>query len=281
MFLRPVFLGAVILVGGSAVAQTQSGLTIQLNGQSSASIGADDCGGSVTVSWTISVFGTTCDDDLRLWVTRESCTGDPPSGVTPFVSENNWPTQTTGEATLKVADLPGISGTDGGTGCGTIEEDYNVCGAVDYSAGFGSACQTARATSATLSYDALPPAAPSAPTLSGIDSAITVGLSAPEDAAFMVVEYRLAEGEEGGAFRATERIEVSRGSYRIEGLVNDVSYEVRTYAVDDADNQGPPSDGVIGQPRATVGFFEAYKRAGGAETGGCGAAGGGALATLS
>ena len=64
-------------------------------------------------------------------------------------------------------------------------------------------------------------------------------------------------------------------TFRMDGLENGVEYAVRAYAIDAAENQSDPSEPTNGRPVASRGFFEAYKDALGAETGGCGAAGGG------
>ena len=68
----------------------------------------------------------------------------------------------------------------------------------------------------------------------------------------------------------------STGKQEIQGLVNGTAYTLQAFALDDAGNKSAASATATGTPVETAGFFAAYRGAGGAETGGCGVAGGSA-----
>ncbi len=277
---------ALVVTAAPAVAQS---LSLTLNGvgttadagtvdagTATTAVNASNCDSSVTVTWAISAAGTSCNSGLRIWVDTGSCGTDPDDGVEPLIQVSNWNTQLTGTTQLTVSELPGISGSDEGVGCGQIEKDYKVCGALQYNNGL-SGCQALQAANApTLRYDGLPPQAPGAPTLSSLDNSVGVSFVAPGDTAFMVVQFRRAGSTND--FTRLERVSVSRGGQRIEGLANGVEYEVQVLAIDSAGNESAPSPSSIGQPKVTIGFFSEYRRAGGAESGGCGAMQGGAAA---
>lgn len=261
-------------LNGGAGSTVDGGVGVDA-GTTTTAVNASRCDDTLTVTWNIAAAGTSCNSGLRIWIDTGTCGSDPDDGVDPLV-ETSWTGQLTGTTSFKISSLPGISGTDGGTTCGAIEQDYRICGALQYNTGFNG-CQSVQATNPpTLSYDALPPAIPATPTLTPLDDALTVNFTAPGDASFMAVQLRRAGT--ANDFVQLDRVSTSRGSSKVEGLTNGTDYEVRVVAIDAADNQSEASPSVIGQPRTTVGFFSEYKQAGGAETGGCGAMGGGAIA---
>jgi uncharacterized protein (TIGR03382 family) len=67
---------------------------------------------------------------------------------------------------------------------------------------------------------------------------------------------------------------------RVEGLQNDVTYDVVAYACSAANNPSPASATAQGTPRVYLNFWQTYQLAGGVEQGGCGSGGAGALAPL-
>jgi len=70
-------------------------------------------------------------------------------------------------------------------------------------------------------------------------------------------------------------------SYRMTGLVNDVTYLVKVYARSEAGNEsGPSAEDVLGTPVPVNDFWEQYVADGGREQGGCAAGAAGPLALL-
>ena len=58
----------------------------------------------------------------------------------------------------------------------------------------------------------------------------------------------------------------------LQGLSNGTVYEVVIVAIDDEGNISPPSNSLFGEPREVDDFWDLYRKAGGAEDGGCSAA---------
>lgn len=76
------------------------------------------------------------------------------------------------------------------------------------------------------------------------------------------------------------RVTVSATSARVEGLVNDVPYQVTVIGISEAGNESGPSAAVVGTPRPTADFWEWYEDADGPEQGGCASGAAGALALV-
>jgi hypothetical protein len=68
-------------------------------------------------------------------------------------------------------------------------------------------------------------------------------------------------------------------SFRLEGLVNTVVYNVRVHSFSTADNESV-SDAVQGMPELANGFWDSYRNAGGKEEGGCGVGSAGPIGIL-
>jgi Fibronectin type III domain len=67
---------------------------------------------------------------------------------------------------------------------------------------------------------------------------------------------------------------------RVEGLTNGTAYGVQVRAFSDADNPSDPSTAITASPTPVADFSEAYKAAGGRDSGGCGTGGVGVLALV-
>jgi hypothetical protein len=197
-----------------------------------------------------------------------------------------WPNTATGSFDVQVADLPGLREADGGTACGSaaIEKEHKVCGAFKANSGFPLATcgsgdfVTKIATSPKIIFDAVPPPKPSIVQVDSLDRALRVEVEPGIGAAVIRLEFRLRDTP--GDFVAGPTVTTESKSGRIEDLTNDVVYEVRAVALDEAGNESEPSDVVTATPVLTYGFFARYQAAGGAEQGGCDATGGASFAVL-
>ncbi|MBU8894893.1 hypothetical protein KRR26_04725 [Corallococcus sp. M34] len=162
-----------------------------------------------------------------------------------------------------------------------------------------------------VKYD---PQAPDAPVITGVtprDSALAVSVNAETDSTITVTavpqeaqpvtdagsDAGVADGgqTDGGdagqagvgarprivtaqivtAMQRTGTKVEGEGAVIIDGLTNDVTYVLTATATDRAGNTSPASATALGTPVASLGLSDAYASAGGHETGGCGATGGG------
>lgn len=156
----------------------------------------------------------------------------------------------------------------------------------------------------TIDFDfTRPPAPAQAPNLSNADAALRV--TVPEvdsnDVARYEVCYRPATGvsDDGAAdagadgsdgtmsnddlragFSACTRVSASDPRARIEGLENDVVYEVVYATFDAAENRSANSPIARGTPAEVLDFAEYYHSVNGAETGGCAQGGEGPVGLL-
>lgn len=136
---------------------------------------------------------------------------------------------------------------------------------------------------ATLTLQTRPPPAPVSVKVGALENALDVSwsngtLGSGQAEAFEYVAYAQA-GDETSA-HASGRTESK--SVRIEGLRNEVAYQVTVVAYSKGNNPSDPSAAVTGTPVPVDDFWEHYKNAGGTDSGGCssGPAGLGALAGL-
>ena len=205
-----------------------------------------------------------------------SCGDAPASGdysVTE-ISQTDFGAAQTGSFNVDVSKLPYNASTDGGTGgCGNLadEETFRLCGSTTARDSYTSVCGSTiyRVSALKFVYDGQPPDAPTISSASGLDNAISVSVSAPDDATEVSMTVMLADGTQVGSKRQA----VGVGSLVVKGLENGVTYQVQAYAYDGAGNQSDPSATVEVTPIKTTGFVELYEGAGGST--GCGAVGGG------
>lgn len=273
--MRNLLLLTAVLLSSAASAQT---VQLRLStGQDTRSFGPKTCTGNVSVTWTRS--GTAC-DQLSLWLTQpgKDCGDSPATGDVSLdaIPRDTFLSQSgTGTFLVDLGQLP-FPTTDGGGGCGSLAQDatFRLCGATKTPSGlYGETCSTVtRATGMKFVYDGTPPAAPSITSADGLDQALLAQVSEPTGAT--VIELHVLRD---GAEVTTVRQDVGRGGIRVEELENEVTYQLVAYAFDQAENQSVASEAKEATPTKTNGFMEEYINAGGKETGGCGAAGGGVV----
>ncbi|QDE67700.1 MULTISPECIES: MXAN_2561 family MXYO-CTERM-anchored protein [Myxococcus] len=239
-----------------------------------------NCGLDRTVNWT-RVAGN-C-DVLHLWLSNESsCTGAPGAGDLSLEEIAVTDTRLTGTVTFNASEA---LAADGAT-CDsqTATKTFRLCATTKRLGNLGG-CDESFVSIGTPSisfiYDPEPPAVPEAPSVTGLDAALSVSVKVPSDAVFMEVQVlQLVPGGDGGVGAGevitTKRQVSSNTVFRMaDGIENGIEYAVQAIAIDRAGNQSEPSPTATGTPVASSGFYQGYLDAGGAETGGCAAAGGG------
>jgi len=278
--MRPALLTLLFVLAAPLTANAQ--LQLQFGNATTTSFSPSECGNSFTLTWSLATTTTAC-SQLTLWLTSGTCGDAPATGdyQVDAVDASSLTVQRTGTATFATSGLPGFSGpADGGTACGEVTtRTWRVCGYVELPGytGFGTACgsnnQKVRSTSSTVTYDGLPPDAPTLGTVTSQDSALRASVTGIDSEA---VEVRIGARVAGspGAYTLSDRVATAGDTVyaTVTGLVNDTEYEVVAYAVDAADNTSAASAPLLATPRKTEGFFGQYRAAGGGERGGCASA---------
>ncbi|AEI65996.1 MXAN_2561 family MXYO-CTERM-anchored protein [Corallococcus macrosporus] len=244
-------------------------------------VSREDCDLDRTVNWTRTAGNC---DVLHLWLSDDSsCSGEPGEGDLSLAEIAVSDAQLTGAVTFNAAEALAA----GGATCEsqTASKTFRLCATTKRLVVVTNTCDDSFVSIGTptykLVYDPEPPAVPEAPTVTGLDAALSVSVKVPSDATSMEVQVlQLTSGEDGGSGTGeviTAKTQVAANTvFRMEGgLENGVEYAVRAIAIDRAGNQSEPSAIATGAPVASSGFYQGYLDAGGAETGGCAAAGGG------
>ena len=279
----PLRAGLVLLVLSSpALAQTQS-LSLGFTGAGSNltslpfNQGSCNAGDQYTVTWNVS--GVSACGNLQIFVTNNlSCPNGPPNtsgadgGTADIVIGSIAPADLApGSGTLtsqKRRDMPGLGGN-----CPDGQEITNsICAYLQYNAGGVSGCDgtLTSSTSLTLRYDAKPPVVPGM-TLLPQDAKIIVQLDARGETLdhFEIQYAESPEGDAGPDWRQAANLEATKTSQPITGLVNGVTYLVRSQSVDVVDNVSGYDTPQTATPQASNGFWGEYKDVGGHELGGC------------
>lgn len=287
--MRFLFVG-LLLTASTALGQTVtfSGSVISDN---QIVVSRDNCTTNRSVTWTRA--GNFC-DSIFLWVsgTDEACSGEP--GADDLLLNTLSATDTSTTGTTKAFSASQVLARSSTTcEAQTTEKRFRICATTKKANSNGTSGCESTATSVgtpviTFILDPEPPQVPSVPTATGLDGALSVRVTPPSDATTMRVQVQaLGAGGDadagtdpgggvapvGDAILSAEQA-TDNPVFRVEGLQNGVTYEVRALAIDRAGNSSGLSEAAQGTPIASSGFFGAYVGAGGDETGGCGAAGG-------
>lgn len=239
-------------------------------------IGASSCGESRILYWVWNQLGTQPCNNMRLWATEGSCGNQPADAdkeydaVTPLLVSS----LRTGTFSININELPGFK-EGSSTPCGgaqTLTKEHKICAAVPASLQcFGlQTPQTITASPLRIIYDAQPPSAPIISNVLLQDKALRLEFSVSSDTT-QIVPFVRKQGDADFVRRSTVSLGTGR-SVVVEGLLNGTTYDVMLRAVDSAANESADSEIVSGTPRRTVGFWGAYRDAGGTEAGGCSAA---------
>ena len=282
--LRAGLTAALLLLVGTA-ARAQS-IALTFPGAPASTVqnnGPGDCNNDLRVIWTAtSITAATC-SSLQVWVTNgQSCAQSPGTtgsdgGTDIILGTFTLSTQTTGTTDpVALRTIPGLAGVD----CDTAIVDVKnaICASVQVQQSVGGTCTFITAPNLTVRYDSQPPDPPSV-SLTAQDSKIIVGLTAlgsqAPDVLNFQVEYAL-QLDDGGTPVFTSvggNIPASNGRVTITGLINENTYLVRGYALDEVDNRSLASDVQTATPESADGFWATYKKDGGQEIGGCNAGG--------
>ncbi|MCE9666754.1 hypothetical protein LY474_02910 [Myxococcus stipitatus] len=273
-------LAVSLLFASTALGQsvTFSGTAIQSN---EIVVSKDDCTSIRQVTWTRT--GAISCDTLFIWLSNESCTGVPGSNdVTLEEIPQGDTSKTTATESLRMSEaLAAIGATCDSQ---TTNVTFRLCATAKTVDTLGTCKDTESSVgtpSVSFIFDPVPPGAPGAPGVTGLDSALSVAVTAPSDATRLLVEVvALSAGEDGGTPTAGDVISSKEqtsdnSTFRMDNLENGVEYGVRAFAFDKAGNKSGASELATGTPIPSNGFWDAYIGAGGKETGGCGAGGGG------
>ncbi|HEX8821610.1 MAG TPA: MXAN_2561 family MXYO-CTERM-anchored protein [Archangium sp.] len=275
--MRTLLISAAVLLCTAASAQTAVQVNLRFaNGTESVSVSPRDCGNRrVVVTWTAS--GTAC-QELAVWLTEGTeCKETADAQTTRYsltsVTQTTLNQTRTGTLEFSVSSLPFSAPTDGGTrscGVGDVEQEFRVCGSTKATDFYTGACSTTvtKASPGKIVYDSKAPEPPTIESVAQLDKALRVEVAGTSD----VNEVRLVALRDGNVVSQQTR---GPGSIQVEGLENEVTYQLEAYAIDAAGNESSSAATAEGTPIKTLGFYEKYREAGGKETGGCGATGGG------
>lgn len=278
VFMRSLVL---VLVASSALAQTTGTTTVTFGIRETPTattdqltIGASSCGTSRIVYWVWNQIGLTACNNMRIWATEGSCGNEPASGDKEFDSISVLlfrQVGANGSFTVNIDELPGFAKSDTTTPCGganTLTKEHKICAAVPTALQCGLQNNTfTTASPLRVIYDAQPPNAPIISDVRSRDKALSVDFSVSSDTTHVIPFVRM-QGETDYVRRET----VSLGTGRtvvVDGLLNGTTYDVKLRAIDAAGNESADSEPGSGTPRRTVGFWGAYRDAGGTDAGGC------------
>lgn len=268
------------LVASSALAQTTTTVTfgIRETPQSTTDqivIGASACSETRIVYWLWNQIGTIPCNNMRVWATDGSCGNEPGSKDVEYASVSPLLLQQArqGSFSITIAELPGFAaGTT--TPCGaaeTLTKDHKICAAVPTAVSCGIQSTTVTTASPLrIIYDAQPPNAPVISDVASQDKALKVSFSVSSDTS-EVVPFTRALGETDFRRHKTVSLGSSR-SISVDELLNGTTYDVKLRAIDSAGNESTDSELASGTPKRTIGFWGAYRDAGGTDTGGCSSA---------
>ena len=279
-------LALALLLPGAALAQSAVGVNPNQISRTDCQVTTQTiCPGSgavtsVAVNWT---YGGTINtgDRYRIFVPSSSTTSCPTAPGAAFGGSDIIATSS-GVGTASFA--PSLFQSASGASC-TAATDTGVLVCVYLGLAGDFTTSPVLVGSATLLFQTAVPPAPVNVTAQSATAALIVGFTPGQpDATFTAssgLTYRvqvLAQGTSSVVASSSQSNQTS--GIRVEGLQNDVTYDVVAYACSAANNPSPASATAQGTPRVYLNFWQTYQLAGGVEQGGCGSGGTGALAPL-
>jgi hypothetical protein len=264
--------GLSLVLPLAAFAQSGS-LTLKVNGvgdTSSPAVTTNNCTDQLVVNATQT--GQPC-SSTTYWITTSSSCGDTPNSAN---FDLTFDVDSFGNKTVSVSDLPFFRGADGGVPCPrAATQDHKVCGFFTIPQSVFSGCSSTttihQASAPTIRWKGAPAAVPSIDSVSPKDGAIGLGLSITGTDALLIRIEVAVSGT--GQFGQVASISATQPSYDIKGLTNNVAYDIQVRSEDAIGNLSAYSPIATGTPVASAGFYDAYRRAGGQELGGCGGLG--------
>jgi len=273
---------AFSLSASAALAQQTSGFQITIPNQTgdTLTLGGPnvDCGQQRTVNWSLTTSSPVC-GDLNVWLTSAASCPDAPAAtdelIIQTVSQTDLATTRQGSPDFTLGELSTV-GTDVACGGDARRTEYRLCGSLKVGGGTFFDCTTPavlKANTVKVVYDTEPPGVPVLEAVVPLDSALNVrvGEGGGDPDRFRVRVTRVNDNTEVASLTQS----VDRNQFRVERLENGVTYRVEAFALDRVDNESAATEAQEGTPIPTVGFYGRYVAAGGDETGGCNATGGG------
>jgi hypothetical protein len=250
------------------------------------SFNAGDCSGNISVTWTyVGTWGSSFSTALTLWsTTAGSCLTTGPSTTDLSYSSVPWLTFVTsksGTFTVPISTLPGFNVDNGDGGvknfCGEtgVEVTQRLCGAISsITSAYSSTVTVNQPDPLILLYDTKPPAAPAVSDVGSLDSSAVVNFTYDTGTTTVYAQYSEAGLDGGDVWNDGPSVTVANTSkLTIQGLTNNVVYDVQLFGVDQAGNVSEASAIAQVEPIHTIGFFETLHNAGSTEQGGCAVAG--------
>lgn len=266
---------AALVAAGRAGAQS---VTLDVNSKAAVLAGENDCTIALTINWSIAVTGAAACDPLTIWVTKATACASAPLAedfTVGTVSAATWVSQSTGNFSMRVSDLPVFTSA---TTCPQADQDeiMRVCAFTRYQNISGTCVEAKAAQSPTITYDSTPPEPPVITSVVAQDGALQINFTAKSDVSTVAVAYESAIGP----YTVAPYGPAASGSIQLSGLTNGVTYAVLLLAKDAAGNQSTNSNAMSGTPVPSFGFFSTYHNDGGDTAGGCAAAPAGACPLL-
>ena len=249
-------------------------LTLKVNGVGDTSgapaLTTNRCSDAFQVNATLT--GQVCSGPTY-WITTSSSCGDSPSSAN---FDLTFDVDSFGNRTIAVSDLPFFRGADGGVPCPrAATQDHKVCGSFTTPSSLITGCSSTtvvhQSSAPTIQWKGAPAAVPSIDSVSPRDGAIGLGLSITGTDALLIRIEVAVSGT--GQFAEVASISATQPSYNINGLTNNVAYDIQVRSEDTIGNLSAYSPIATGTPVASAGFFDAYRQAGGQDLGGCGGLG--------
>jgi uncharacterized protein (TIGR03382 family) len=262
------------MMAASSAAQTVLPLTIRFSGDDTSDsllFSGAQCGDVLTLRWTYAgAVGSLC-TGLKLWSTQAECGEAPGTDDVRYDEVANAVVQQTRQGTFNVAisELPGFrSGSTTPCGMDDLLKTHKVCGVIEYATvqcGL-STQQKMSASALKLIHDTKKPAAPVVNEIVANDKSLRVNFTVDKDSSVVFAQVR-PQGETD--YRAAGEATASTGFIIISGLANKTTYDVQVQARDAAGNLSEWSAPVAATPIETVGFWGAFRTAGGTDPAGC------------
>ncbi len=274
MARRIPLLALLLLSPGLAAAQTTSSVSVA----PAMPWGVETCSTqtNVTLTWDV---GTVADgtSTFQVYAVSSCAAGTLPS-VNTITTQLSTAGQSTGTKVVPMATIKSALSIP--TNCATgTDTNFMICVYL-VAATNNTILAFASSDSSTTQFQLAVPTAPTGVSALGVEGGLKVSFAAPANSPTAVFQYRIYVADQNGVLAATKTINSPTTSATVTGLQDGQVYTVTVTSISTGGNESPPSTSTQGTPQPVVDFWEAYKGAGGRETGGCATGGAGALAAL-
>jgi hypothetical protein len=266
---------SVVVAVSAASAQTTLLTPISIHLPSDATttsytFSAGGCGTTLTLQWSYATTAGYPCSAMTVWATTGTCGDAPVTGDLSYdqIPQISLTSLRQGTFNVSVAALPGFATAATSCGASGVQVTHTICGAVttasDVTCIYTKTVQHAQSFS--MVYDTKPPAVPTITGLDPLDGSLRAHFSVDSDTS--IVQAWL-KGPSDADFSQHNSVPAADGTITLTGLSNANTYDVALVGVDKAGNASALSDSWSGTPVHTVGFWGAYRDAGGSDPGGC------------